>query len=152
MSDGPHHRLFDDFHAGYTAVTERVLENRVARSFPEDIARIPVDLYKWLINRRYWPSKLELLRTMQNHYPDVFADEEEIIVSMSRESFSKIVDEASKRRARPGDSDNIFERYASMRVLLIFPSNELLSLPAPEPDQPKSLLTLLSGTGSRQRR
>ena len=133
-------------------MTERVLENRVARSFPEDVANVPVDLYKWLINRRHWPSKLELLRTMQEHYPDVFADEEEVIVSMSRQSFRRIVDEASKSRARPGDSDTIFERYASMRVLLVFPPNDLLLDAPDEPDQPISLLKLLSGSSSMRRR
>ena len=91
----------------------------MARSFFTDIATVPVDLFRWTRNGKRWPSKLALLQTMQQYYPHVFADEEEIVVSMSRDIFEGIVDKASRNRARKGDSDRIFERYASMRVLVV---------------------------------
>ena len=128
----------------------------MARSFFADIATVPVDLFRWTRNGKCWPSKLALLQTMQQYYPHVFADEEEIIVSMSRDIFEGIVYQASRSRARPGDSDRIFERYASMRVLLVSPgsNDEPPNSPSapPESQQVPPMPRLLSRRLSQPRR
>lgn len=103
---------------GYTAVTERVLENKVARSFARDLLQVPIDVATWLSNPR-WPSKLNMLREMQMTYPDVFDDEEEVIACMPREEFYGVLDRASQGRATDEDKDKIFRHYADMSVLLL---------------------------------
>ena len=109
----------------------------MARSFFADMSSVPVDLFTWMRKGNRWPSKLALLQTMQQHYPHVFADEEEIVVSMSRGSFGRVVDQASRNRAHPGDSCSIFDRYASMRVLLV-PASGYDESPSAPPESPGS--------------
>lgn len=104
-------------------MTERVLENKVARSFVEDLLTVPYDLMLWTVNRQ-WPSKLALLQTMQDSYPDVFNDEEEVVVSMSRAKLNELVALSTKGKAHPGDGDKIFDHYKRLPVLLLFPGDQ----------------------------
>lgn len=102
-------------------MTERILENKVARSFPTDIVAVPIDSFRWM-RHPHWPSKLALLIAMQARYPDVFHDEEEVLARISRNDWREIVEGASMGKATPADADELFYHYGQMEVLLILPS------------------------------
>jgi len=110
---------------GYTEVTERALENRVARSIARDLIQVPVDVIVWVIHRTRWPSKIDLLNGLMSEYPDVFAEEKELVVRMDRETFAEIVLRV-KPAAAEEDADQIFDRYIGMRVLQLFPDEHQL--------------------------
>mmetsp|Transcript_22280 Transcript_22280/g.56221 ORF Transcript_22280/g.56221 Transcript_22280/m.56221 type:complete len:634 (-) Transcript_22280:401-2302(-) len=104
---------------GYTAVTERVLENKVAQSFPADMILVPVDMLRWLRNKR-WPSKLAILNALYQMYPEVFDNEDvEVVRPLGLETFQEVVISASKHRAGKEDGEALFDYYCRMEVLLI---------------------------------
>uniref|UniRef100_A0A7S1T3L9 Polycystin cation channel PKD1/PKD2 domain-containing protein n=4 Tax=Tetraselmis chuii TaxID=63592 RepID=A0A7S1T3L9_9CHLO len=137
---------------GYTQVTERVLENKVAGNFLYDLLGVPVDVIAWL-QHRGWPSKLSLLIALQARYPYVFEDEEEVVVCMTQEQFRDIVVSAGKGRSTVHDADQLFYRYGMMPVLLITPSEAAMAVngnvPSPHcrvrPSGTSNLQSLLGG-------
>jgi hypothetical protein len=138
--------------AGYTQVTERVLENKVAGNFLTDLLGVPIDVVAW-IRHRGWPSKLSLLIALQTQYPHVFRDEEEVVVCMTQEQFRDIVVSAGKGRSTIHDADQLFYRYGMMPVLLITPSEAAMAVngnvPSPQgrvkPSGTSDLQSLLGG-------
>eukprot|EP00191_Tetraselmis_sp_GSL018_P004087 CAMPEP_0177607570 /NCGR_PEP_ID=MMETSP0419_2-20121207/17990_1 /TAXON_ID=582737 /ORGANISM="Tetraselmis sp., Strain GSL018" /LENGTH=978 /DNA_ID=CAMNT_0019102165 /DNA_START=848 /DNA_END=3781 /DNA_ORIENTATION=- len=103
---------------GYTKVTEKVLENEIAQSIIADVFTVVYDVWLWNLHRT-WPSKLKLLSVMQDHYPDVFGDEEEILVALDRRTFQSIVSEATKGRATAKEADSMFTHYLAFPVLVL---------------------------------
>eukprot|EP00951_Prasinocladus_malaysianus_P015894 scaffold122826_cov46-Prasinocladus_malaysianus.AAC.1 len=101
---------------GYTEVTERVLENKVAQSFVLDLLSTPMDAILWL-RHRHWPSKLDILRQMQDRFPEVFLDEEVVLRQLSEEMFQQIVKDASRGKANAEDGTKLFWHYRRMDVL-----------------------------------
>eukprot|EP00192_Tetraselmis_astigmatica_P019032 CAMPEP_0117698652 /NCGR_PEP_ID=MMETSP0804-20121206/29869_1 /TAXON_ID=1074897 /ORGANISM="Tetraselmis astigmatica, Strain CCMP880" /LENGTH=245 /DNA_ID=CAMNT_0005512969 /DNA_START=1 /DNA_END=738 /DNA_ORIENTATION=+ len=111
---------------GYTDVTERALENRVARSLARDLMQVPVDVVTWL-SHRSWPTKIDLLVALRNEYPDVFAEQQELVVRMDRETFHDIVTQGKHGAgATEEDADLLFDRYFKMPVLRLFPDQHQL--------------------------
>mmetsp|Transcript_26182 Transcript_26182/g.73392 ORF Transcript_26182/g.73392 Transcript_26182/m.73392 type:complete len:553 (-) Transcript_26182:215-1873(-) len=107
---------------GYTGVTERILENKVARSFLQDVMAVPIDLVVWL-RHPTWPSKLQILIAMQDKYPFVFEDEDEVVCLMTRGDFHACIEQASEGKASEADTDALFYRYGRMKVLVLRPSD-----------------------------
>jgi len=99
-------------------VTEKVLENEIAQSIIADVFTVVYDVWLWNLHRT-WPSKLKLLSVMQDHYPDVFGDEEEILVALDRRTFQSIVSEATKGRATAKEADSMFTHYLAFPVLVL---------------------------------
>jgi hypothetical protein len=106
--------------AGYTKVTERVLENQVAQSFAADALLVPMDVILWLRNKR-WPSKLAILNSLYLTYPDVFEDEAVGVVrALPQERFREVVIAAAgKKGASAEDGDRIFEHYCRLVGVLM---------------------------------
>mmetsp|Transcript_4788 Transcript_4788/g.13328 ORF Transcript_4788/g.13328 Transcript_4788/m.13328 type:complete len:221 (-) Transcript_4788:158-820(-) len=88
--------------------------------------QVPVDVVTWL-SHRSWPTKIDLLVALRNEYPDVFAEQQELVVRMDRETFREIV---MLGRHGPGmteeDAEEIFDRYFRMPVLQLFPNQPQL--------------------------
>uniref|UniRef100_A0A061S5N1 Polycystin cation channel PKD1/PKD2 domain-containing protein n=1 Tax=Tetraselmis sp. GSL018 TaxID=582737 RepID=A0A061S5N1_9CHLO len=103
---------------GYTRVTERVLENRVAKNLFQDLFTVAADAVHWTLNPS-WPSKLDILRGMQEAYPDVFLGAEEIVRPLPRSIFVDIVVKASCGKANLNDGDRLFNHYARFEVMLM---------------------------------
>ena len=107
---------------GYTRVTEQLLENKVSRTFFQDVLGLIADMYTWM--RGKWPSRLAILNGLSQTYPEVFEEEEELLQPLSRSAFREIV-----RRIRIGPradsdrtdqiADDMFDKYSEMRVLLL---------------------------------
>jgi len=109
--------------AGYTRVTEKVLENRVARTLPEDLLSAAVDGALWAANPN-WPSKLAILRTLRDTHPDVFSDAEEVVRPIGRDAFLRLISEASGGRASQSDGNRLFRHYARFEVMLTQAADE----------------------------
>uniref|UniRef100_A0A061R8S4 Ion transport domain-containing protein n=1 Tax=Tetraselmis sp. GSL018 TaxID=582737 RepID=A0A061R8S4_9CHLO len=108
---------------GYTRVTEKVLENRVARTLPEDLLSAAVDGALWAANPN-WPSKLAILRTLRDTHPDVFSDAEEVVRPIGRDAFLRLISEASGGRASQSDGNRLFRHYARFEVMLTQAADE----------------------------
>jgi len=103
---------------GYTQVTERVLENEVSQSVIADIVAVCWDLWLWY-RHKSWPSKLSILSSMQEYFPDVFGQGDEVVYPLGRHKFHEVVCSASKN-ATPDDADKIFDHYLRLHVLILF--------------------------------